>query len=151
MGKRCVCVCKSVYCKKTTGNKAKHLCLPLSSAQRSSSTKMRIYKQFKRHEHKTTLISWKLTAVGLHSKYCMYLRYNCSSEAIPTSVFIIAYPSDMYSIIKTVPFWSWKFIKITHKIIWIMKEACKPDQYLSLCSLPENIPQPFSTVCVCLR
>ena len=77
-------------------------------------------------EHKTTLISWKLTVVGLHSKYCIYLKYNCSSEDIPTSVFIIAYPSDMYSIIKTVPFWSRKFIKITHKIIWIMKEACKP-------------------------
>lgn len=54
------------------------------------------------------------------------------SEAIPTSVFIIAYPSDMYNIIKTVPFWSWKFIKITHKIIWIMKRGMHTDQYLSL-------------------
>lgn len=97
---------------------------PLS--QRSSSTKRRIYKQFQRHEHKMTLISWNLTAVGLHSKYCIYLKYNCSSEVVQTSVFILAYPFDMYSMIKTVPFWSWKCIKITHKIIWIMIEACKP-------------------------
>lgn len=43
-------VCKSVYCKKTTGNKSQHLqlSLTLSSAQRSSSTKTRIYKQIQK-------------------------------------------------------------------------------------------------------
>lgn len=44
---------------------------PSGSAQRSKSTKVRIYKQFKGHEHRTTLITQILIVV--HSKHCIYI------------------------------------------------------------------------------
>lgn len=83
---RTVCVCKSVYCKTTTGNKAS-TSAPPSSAQRSSSTKVRIYKQPKRQERKMTMIIWKLeTAAGLHSIYCIISQIELLSRRFSPTV-----------------------------------------------------------------
>lgn len=60
-------------------------------------------------------------------------------------MFIITYPFEMHSIIKT-RFWSWKYLNITHKIIWVMKEACA-QPFLNYIECIYKIPKLMYATC----
>lgn len=70
---------------------------PPSSAQRSSSTKVRIYKQAKRQERKMTMIIWKLeTAAGLHSIHGIISQRELLSRFSPNCPMVVISTSFWY-------------------------------------------------------